>query len=79
MKKIFYCLSINYYNNQLKIDKYEVSDTDEEFEDFATFDEYVNYCKEEAIAEAEQHLCSAIILEQEHIEQFAMYFGFSKK
>ena len=70
MKKIFYCLSID-FQNQLKIDKYEVCDTDEEFEDFATFDEYVKYHKDEAVAEAEQHFCQAIILEQDHIEQFA--------
>lgn len=76
MKKIFYRLSVS-HDNKLSIDKYEVEDTEEEMEDFASFEEYVNYHKDEAVAEANQRFASAIIIEDEHIKEFATFFNLS--
>lgn len=74
MEKTFYCVSIS-HDNKLKIEKYVVADTEPEMEEFESFDQYLNYHKDEAVAVANQHFANAIIMEEDHIKEFAAFFN----
>lgn len=68
LTKKIYCISFD-YKNDVTLESTVISTSDEDYKDFVAFEEYEDYVKEEMIAEAEQHFCPAICLDDNQMKQ----------
>lgn len=71
IKESFIVLSIDHLEDSSSVDveRVDISTEDEEFEDFPSFKEYSDHCKNEKLAELEQRFINCMIISDKEVDK----------